>query len=280
MIEPKTARHDTEKRVGRVLMCEPTSYDLLYEINAWMHVTNKPDKRLARQQWDELHTTLRDVVGVDVELVPQASDCPDMVFTANAGLVVGNRAILARFRHPQRQLEEPHFNLWFVRNGFSVDSLGDDAAFEGEGDALFVGETLVAGYLKRSDIASHRRIGELLGCRVLSLELVDDRWYHLDTCFLPLGGNSVAYYPGAFDAYAQQVIREHFDAVPVNHDEALLFACNSVVIGKNVVMPAGCANIAWRLRDEGFEVFPIPMSEFIKSGGACKCLTLYLPDRV
>ncbi|MEI6513650.1 MAG: amidinotransferase [bacterium] len=263
--------------ISNLLMCEPTSYDLVYEINVWMRVTNKPDKRLALQQWNELFRVLQDEVGASISLIPQQTNCPDMVFTANAGIAIDDRVIISRFRNLERRLEEPFFSDWFNERQYKVETLPNDAVFEGEGDALFVGDTLVAGYLKRSEISSHRKLAEMLGCRVLSLELVDDRWYHLDTCFLPLDEHTVVYYPGAFDSYGRRVINENFHAIPIELDEALHFACNSVVIGNHIVMPSGCPNTAWILRDRGREVHPVPMTEFIKSGGACKCLTLYLP---
>jgi N-dimethylarginine dimethylaminohydrolase len=150
--------------------------------------------------------------------------------------------------------------------------------FEGEGDALFVGETLVAGYLKRSDIAAHAWISETLRCPVLSVQLADDRWYHLDTCFFALDARTVAYHPGAFDEYAVRVIEANFDTIKLNTAEALRFACNAVVIGRHVVLPTGCPELSSDLRARGFVPHAVEMSEFLKAGGACKCLTLFLPD--
>src|SRR5947209_6740539 len=139
------------EKPARVLMCAPTAYSLEYEINPWMSLSNRPDTALARCQWQELYRTLKEEVGAKIELVPQAADCPDMVFTANAGLLKGSTALMANFRYKQRQLEEPHFMAWFEENGYTVATLPADCKFEGEGDALFVGDTLAAGYLKRSD---------------------------------------------------------------------------------------------------------------------------------
>ena len=148
--------------------------------------------------------------------------------------------------------------------------------FEGEGDALFAGDTLLAGYLKRSDIGAHRWMAEILGVPVLSLELTDDRWYHLDTCLFPLTPERVVYYPGAFDDYACRVIENTFETIQVNHDEALRFACNAVVLGKHVVLPSGCPQLTRTLEMQGYEVHSAELSEFLKAGGAAKCLTLLL----
>lgn len=261
----------------RLLMCAPTAYGLKYEINPWMQLQNAPDVALAGRQWQELYRVLTQEIGATVELIPQAEDCPDMVFTANAGLVRGKKALLARFFHEERQREEPHFADWFSANGYEVIRPQPDCFYEGEGDALFAGETLVAGYLKRSVIESHRWMAEQLGVNVLSVELVDDRWYHLDTCFFALTPKLVVFYPGAFDTYGQETIRSHFETIEVNEAEALRFACNSIVLAPHIVLPANCPQLSLALEKRGYTVHPVNLTEFLKAGGSAKCLTLHLP---
>ncbi len=260
----------------RVLMCAPDAYDLKYEINAWMSLKNRPDVSLAAQQWAELYRVLTEEVRLPVEQVPQASCAPDMVFTANAGLVYGRTVLLSNFRHPERQVEVAPFRAWFEAQGYTTITPPPDFKFEGEGDALFAGDRLVAGYLKRSDIQAHRWLSEQLHKPVLSLELVDDRWYHLDTALFVLSPEQVVYYPGAFDPYARTVIESNFATIEVCHEEALHFACNAVVVGDKVVMPARCPNLRRALEKRGYTVHAVELSEFIKSGGAAKCLTLFL----
>jgi N-dimethylarginine dimethylaminohydrolase len=262
---------------NRLLMCAPDAYGLKYEINAWMDMDNQPDLALAAEQWAELHRVLTQNLGVQVELIHQSENAPDMVFTANAGLVSGNRVLLSRFRHPERQLEVAPFRAWFEAHGYEAIEPPNDTNFEGEGDALFVGDTLVAGYLKRTDIGSHRWISEQLGIQVLSVELVDGRWYHLDTAFFALNPETIVAYEGAFDTYAWAVLKANFDVIEVCHPEALQFACNSIVLGQHIVMPSRCPKLAGILQKRGYEIHPVPMTEFLKSGGACKCLALFLP---
>src|SRR5579872_1166546 len=260
----------------RLLMCAPDAYDLKYEINAWMSLDNRPDLSLAARQWADLYAVLTGPIGVTVELIPQAPNAPDMVFTANAGLVRGDRVLLSHFRHPERQLEVEPFRAWFEAHSYRTIAPPGGCKFEGEGDALFAGDTLVAGYLKRSDICSHRWLGEELGVPVLSLELVDGRWYHLDTAFFALTRELVVYYPGAFDSYADRVLRKNFEMVAVSEEEALNFACNAIVLDKTVVMPARCPRLAAQLEALGYTVYQVELSEFLKSGGAAKCLVLFL----
>jgi N-dimethylarginine dimethylaminohydrolase len=260
----------------RLLLCPPDFYGIEYEINPWMSRSRKSDSALARAQWQGLRSTLESL-GAKIELVSPVKGLPDMVFTANAGLVAGKRVFLARFRHKERQGEEPHFEEWFAKHGFTVERLPEKKFFEGEGDALFCGETLFCGYRLRSDVRSHEFLSEQLGVLTVSLELVNDYFYHLDTCFCPLPDGRAFYFPEAFDEYGQRAIREHVtDAIVVAAEEAKHFACNAVVLGRDVVLPEGCPKLYGALERWGYKTHPLPMTEFIKAGGACKCLVLYL----
>jgi N-dimethylarginine dimethylaminohydrolase len=263
----------------RLLLCPPDYYGIEYEINPWMRQTHNAEPDLARAQWKSLHDTLRSL-GCQIDLLAPQPGLPDLVFTANAGLVVGQRFILSNFRHKERRGEEIHFERWFAEHGFEVVKLPPKLMFEGEGDALFGGDVLFCGYKFRSDIRSHHRLAEWLACLAVSVELVDERFYHLDTCFCPLPDRSAIWFPGAFDDYGQRVIRDHCAGlIEVAPEEALQFACNAVVLGNDVVLPKGCPKLGSALAEKGFRPHALPMGEFIKAGGACKCLTLLVPAR-
>ena len=153
----------------------------------------------------------------------------------------------------------------------------ENFSFEGAGDALFCGDTLYAGYRMRSDAAGHQQIGRLLGCRVIPVELVDARYYHLDTCFCPLAAGEAIWYPPAFDDYGQRAIRDHVpNLIEVEREEAERFACNAVVIGKRVITNTGCDRLHAALAARGYEPIATPLDEFVKAGGSAKCLTLRL----
>lgn len=263
----------------RLLMCRPDHYGVFYEINPWMSRARPADQVTALREWEGLRRILSGEVGAEVLLVEQPEGLPDMVFTANAGLVRGDTAILSRFRHPERQGEEAPYGRWFEGQGFRVVRLDPERRFEGEGDALMVGDTLFAGYFWRSDVHAHREVGELLGLRVLSLQLADPYFYHLDTCFCPLDAETAAWYPPAFDEYAQRVIRTNIPRLlNVAEEEARRFACNAVVLGEHVVLNDGAPRLEAQLREHGFTTHPTPLDEFIKAGGSAKCLTLYLDN--
>jgi N-dimethylarginine dimethylaminohydrolase len=261
----------------RLLMVRPDHYDVVYEINPWMSRARRASPERAMEEWRGLHRVLTEDLGAEVLLAEQPPDLPDMVFTANAGLVYGTRAVLSNFRHPERQGEAAQFRRWFESQGFEVLTLPPERRFEGEGDALFVGETLFAGYHWRSDVHSHRLVGEMLGARVLSLELVDPHFYHLDTCFCPLDEQTAVYYPPAFDPYARRVIEAHVPRrIEVCAEEAARFACNAVVLGRHVALNSGCPRLEATLRNLEFVPHATPLDEFLKAGGSAKCLTLHL----
>ncbi len=261
----------------RILMCRPDHYGIRYEINPWMRTGRDADPQRARAQWDALYQVLTRRMGLAVELIEPAADWPDMVFTANAGLAAGCRFVMSNFRHEQRAGEAPLFARWFAEHGYVRIELPPGRFFEGEGDALWAGQTLLAGYHFRSDLDSHRLLAEVLGCRVISLELADRRFYHLDTCLAPLDGRSAVWYPAAFDEYAQRAVRDLFeDLIELSAAEALRFAANAVVADRSVAINAGCPTLTAELTERGYRVFQVELGEFLKAGGAAKCLVLFL----
>ena len=204
-------------------MCPPDYYGIEYEINPWMSRSRASDAETARAQWRALHDVLVSV-GAKVSLLEPKQGLPDLVFTANAALIYQKTAVLSRFRHVERQGEEPIDEAWLSAHGFMVRRLPPDIYFEGAGDALFCGEVLFAGYRIRSDVHGHQWLGQTLGVRVLPLELVNGYFYHLDTCFCPLAPGEAIWYPDAFDDYGKRVIETHVPKlIEVNEAEAKRF---------------------------------------------------------
>ncbi len=267
-----------------ILMCAPDHYDVDYVINPWMEGNiHKSLRDRAVEQWSKLNHVLNDLAKVD--LVQGQLGVPDMVFTANAGLVLGDNVVLSRFFHPERQGEEPYFKKWFEEKGFNVFELPKDLPFEGAGDALLdrEGRWLWAGYGFRSELDSHPYIAKCLDIEVLSLRLIDDRFYHLDTCFCPLTDGYLLYYPEAFDSYSNHVIEKRVPAekrIAIAEADAINFACNTVNVQHTVVMNKASDNLKQRLGDVGFSVIETPLTEFLKAGGAAKCLTLRINEPV
>ncbi|MEL7037393.1 MAG: TIGR00300 family protein [Cyanobacteria bacterium J06592_8] len=272
----------------RFLMCSPDHYDVDYVINPWMEGNiHKSSRDRSVEQWQKLYHILKD--NAIVELVKPEKGWPDMVFTANAGLVLDKTVVLSRFFHKERQGEEPYFKAWFEDQGFTVYELPKDLPFEGAGDALFdrEGRYLWAGYGFRSELDSHPLIAEWLNIEVVSLRLMDERFYHLDTCFCPLTGGYLLYYPPAFDAYSNRIIEMRVPPekrIAIEEPDAVNFACNAVNINQTVVMNKVSDNLKARLAEAGFNLIETPLTEFLKAGGAAKCLTLrvtepIIPDR-
>jgi N-dimethylarginine dimethylaminohydrolase len=260
----------------RILMCPPDHYGIEYEINPWMDRRVGAESELSYRQWWALHDALCEL-GVVVEWLEPVAGLPDLVFTANAGLIYRDTFVSARFRHGVRQGETPLFDLRARAQGFRVVTLPKGFHFEGAGDALFCGETLFGGYGFRSDARSLHWIGGLLGVQVLPLQLVDPRFYHLDTCFCPLDAGEALYYPGAFDDYGRMVLRERVPSlIEVTAEEAASFSCNAVVVGRTVIVNERAPRLARSLEGAGYAVRPLPLTEFIKAGGSAKCLTLRL----
>jgi lysine-ketoglutarate reductase/saccharopine dehydrogenase-like protein (TIGR00300 family) len=261
----------------RLLLCPPRFYRIEYVINPWMEGNiGRSNRELATAQWRRLHDER-----AEIEIVEPVPSQPDMPFAANAGLVHGDAFVPSRFRFPQRQPEVPHFTEWFRQRRFHIRELPGEVTFEGEGDALFQpGTTLVwGGYGVRSSLQAHRYLAEILGVEVVPLRLVDERFYHLDTCFCPLPGGRVVYYPDAFDRDSVEAIAARVPAerrFEVDAADALQFACNAVVVGESFITNFAGDALRARLAEWGFEVVVCPTGEFMLAGGAAKCLALHL----
>lgn len=258
-------------------MCPPEYYEVAYEINPWMNVRREVNLKRAKKQWTDYYELLTKTLKVKVELLEPVKGLPDLVFTANAGLVHKRVFIRSNFRFSERRREEPHYEKWFRKKGFIVKTLERPFNFEGEGDALFMGKEFYTGFHFRSDVEAHDMLAGTLKLPYFALELMDKRFYHLDTCFAPLNGKTALIFLEAFEPYAQMVLLENVeDPIRVSEEEAVKFACNAVAIGNKIVIPVGCPQTTKALEKRGFQVYALDFSEFMKAGGAAKCLVLRL----
>ena len=260
----------------RILMCPPRHYAIRYEINPWMKLRNPIRHEAAQRQWEALYRVLRRL-GVRILQVPQSRRCPDMVFTANAGVAQGRVFIPSHFRHPERQGESAAFIRFFKARGYRIADVAAGLYFEGEGDLLPYRDLLFGGFRFRSELGAHEKVGAFLRKRVVGLELTRPHFYHLDTCFFPLDERSALYYPGAFDAYGRKVIQRFVEnPVAVARADACQFACNAIRVDRTVVINKigrALKNRLWKL---GYRAVETDMSEFVKAGGSVKCLLLRL----
>lgn len=268
----------------KILMCPPDYFAVDYVINPWMagHESNL-DLDLAKEQWRNLRDAISDKADV-VEMEPQP-ELPDLVFTANAGVVYGNKAIASHFMPMERRAEEPHFKKWFRDNGFELLDLDEKIGFEGAGDCLLDrgGSWLWTGYGFRTEIEAHEEIRKFFDIELVSIKLTDSRFYHIDTCFCPLTDGFLMYHPPAFDFESRIAIESRVPAekrITVDTRDAGNFACNAVNVGTDIFVNNASSRLKSKLKDKGFDVTEIALSEFLKAGGSAKCLTLKVIEPV
>ncbi len=260
----------------RYLVCAPTHFDVLYTINPWMSADVEVDLDVARGEWNALVHNL-ECAGAEVSLIDSAPALPDMVFTANAGVVNGNQYVSSRFRHSERQGETPLNIRWFEEHGYDVATLPPEISHEGSGDALPFRGIFLTGYRMRSDARAHIALSTLTGAPFIPLELVDPRFYHIDLSFCPLSDTAAIINPAAWDSYGRRVVQDMVpDPLVLSVEEAETFCMNSVVVGSTIIMPACPLRVGRRLEAWGFDVVVSPVDEFLKAGGGCRCLTLAL----
>jgi N-dimethylarginine dimethylaminohydrolase len=284
-----TLRNDP---TARFLMCRPEHFAVSYSINPWMDperwARDAGAHAAAEREWAALHRKLR-ALGAAVELVPPIAGLPDLVFTANAAVVLDGKALLARFRHLERQWEEGHFEAAFralQAHGLidAVRKLPNDVVLEGAGDCVWDArrDLFWMGYGPRSEASAAPAVEETFGQDVVALELADPSFYHMDTALAPLPGGEVMYLPGAFTAAGLTAIRERVtpcQRIELAIDDGRRLAANTVAVGNALVM-SGCS---WRLRaqlgERGYNVVTTPLPSFLRSGGSAFCLTLRLDRR-
>jgi N-dimethylarginine dimethylaminohydrolase len=265
-----------------ILMCPPDHFEVAYVINPWMEGQfAKTSDTVAHQQWNNLRAAIEKHAKVVLE--PPQRALPDIVFTANAGLVLGNKAIVSRFRSIERRGEEPHHRAFFEQAGFEILDWPENVTFEGAGDALFdrVQPLLWVGHGFRSAAEVPALLEKKLGRKTAALNLIDPLFYHLDTCFCPLAGGYLMYSPAAFDEKSQALIESlvpEEKRIAVEKADALKFCCNAVDLEGFVYMNDASDELQARLIGAGFTPVITPLSEFMKAGGAAKCLTLKLVE--
>jgi N-dimethylarginine dimethylaminohydrolase len=258
--------------VRHYAMTAPTFFAVEYAINPWMDTSTAVDTHVAMNQWEALRQTYKEL-GHTVELVEPLAGLPDMVYAANGGLLVNGKAVVARFAYPQRAGESAAYAEWMARHGF--DPAETRHVNEGQGDLLVVGSIVLAGYGFRTERRAHAEIAAVVGMPVVSLELVDPRFYHLDTALAVLDDTTIAYYPPAFSDEARAQLLELFpDAIEVGGADADVLGLNAVSDGLNVVLPAAATGFAEQLREAGFRPIGVDLSELLKGGGSVKCCTL------
>ena len=263
-------------------MCRPDYFTVSYRINPWMHPEEPTDTSLAVTQWEVLYKTYIDL-GFDVQLIEPITGLPDMVYAANGGFVLDGIAYGASFHYPERQPEGPAYMDWFRENGYDVRV--PEEVNEGEGDFLLVGDVILAGQGFRSDSGSHQELERIFGRPVISLNLINPSFYHLDTAIAVLDPEgapdglpaNIAYLPSAFDEPSLAILRERYpDAVIVNEEDAAVLGLNSYSDGYNVVIASRAKDFERQLRERGYNPIGVDLSELLLGGGGVKCCTLEL----
>ncbi len=266
----------------KILMCPPDYFTVDYVINPWMAgQVGDLDREKVKEQWRNLRDAIAEYA--DVVTIDPQPELPDLVFTANAGVVLRDKAIASHFMPQERRAEEAHFKQWFRDNGYELHDLDEKIGFEGAGDCLFDrgGPWLWTGYGFRTEIEAHKEIQDFLDVQVVSIKLTDSRFYHIDTCFCPLSGGFLMYHPPAFDYDSRIAIESRVPPhkrIIVDTLDAGNFACNAVNIGDMVFLNKASDPLKARLMLAGFKVRSVDLSEFLKAGGSAKCLTLKLTE--
>jgi N-dimethylarginine dimethylaminohydrolase len=269
----ETVRRTTHSRT--YLLCPPEYFTVQYAINPWMNPDTPVDVGLAMRQWERLAATYTRL-GHTVRTIRPEPTLPDMVFAANGATVIDGKVLGSRFKFPERQPEAAAYLDWFREQGYR-EIRESTILNEGEGDIVYAGRAILAGYGFRTDEAVRDELTDLYGMPVISLRLVDPRFYHLDTALVVLDPDTAAYYPAAFDDASKAAIAAHFtELIEVKDEDAEVLGLNAISDGRNVVLPEQAVGLHAQLAAAGFQPVGVDLSELLKAGGGPKCCTLEL----
>lgn len=260
-------------RTRQYVVCPPDHFDVAYAINPWMDPTVRVDRGRAVAQWEGLVAAYRDL-GHRVSVLPAVAGLPDMVFVANGALVVDGRAMVANFAHPERRPEAVHHLAW-IRANVDADARVATTTNEAEGDLVVVGDIVLAGTGFHTEAASHAEVAAMFDREVVTLRLVDPRFYHLDVAVAALDDDTILWFPGALDPKSRRLLARRFpDAIEVSEADAAVLGCNVVSDGRHVLVDERARDLCVDLAIASFEPIPLAIDEFTKAGGGIKCLTM------
>lgn len=259
----------------KILMCPPDYFQIEYEINPWMSVKNQVDKFLALKQWQNLYKIYTGHLHNKVNLIPARQGIPELTFIGDSVFIHKNKVVASNFVYKKRREEAEHAINWFLKRNYIVKRLPANIFFEGSADAFVWDNKILGSFGMRSDKEAYNIISDFFGLEAIPLELIDSKFYHLDTALFPISRNLIAWWPPAFSGESRDKIENlGAELIKVNYNEANKFVCNSISMEDTIIMPKGCLIFREEVAKRGYKIIELDVSEFMKAGGGIKCLTL------
>jgi len=257
----------------KILLCRPSYFRVDYKINPWMKI-GSVDQQIALAQWENLVKEYKKLC-LSIEIIEQNQKFPDMVFATDQGVLIKDKEILlSRFRYIERRGESEYYKKWYLDHGYKIKILPDNIFFEGGGELQHWRNNLLIGFGFRTDQNAINSVEKIFNKRSIKLELVDKRFYHLDTCLMVLNDDVIFYYPQAFSSNSIHQLKSIVpNLIKIEYGEVINFAANSFVCGATVFMQEGNPKISSQMVKLGYEVVTVNVGEFIKAGGGAHCLT-------
>lgn len=259
--------------IRKILLCKPSYFRVEYKINPWMKI-GSVDQQIALAQWENLVKEYKSLC-VSVEIIEQNQKFPDMVFATDQGVLIkGKEILLSRFRNLERSGESEYYKKWYEDHGYKIKILPDNIFIEGGGELQHWRDKLLIGFGFRTDQNSINSVEKIFNKNCIRLELVDRRFYHLDTCLIVLNDDVIFYYPPAFSPNSIYLLKSIVpNLIEIEYEEVVNFAANSIVLGSTVFMQEGNIRMSQQIAKLGYKVITINVGEFIKAGGGAHCLT-------
>lgn len=263
----------------KILLCPPTFFDIEYAINPWMDIDTKINSQKVWHEFETLKNIYRKI-GVTFDELSPTKGLPDQVFTTDIGVPLGKLFVRSNFKYGQRKPESFIGSEYFENKGYAIFTIPPSISYEGEGDLIKMEDTFYMGWGQRTSYEAAEYLSIALRHEVIPIKLINPSFFHLDTCFAPLTKDTAIYYPGAFSFEGTQILASHFeDLIPIEKKDADAFACNVIIIGKNIIMHNGLSSkLSAIIESYGFTIYGLDMTEYLKGGGSVKCVSLQIFD--
>ncbi|MDQ0217625.1 hypothetical protein ELQ35_06195 [Peribacillus cavernae] len=258
----------------RVVLCQPQYMTIREVINDTQKHFKKEgiDIKTAMKQHGEFVNVLRQH-GVEVFLLPSFSQYPEQVFTRDIGFTLGQTVFVAEMASGIRQGEEEILKKWLKENRLPFHNLVKDQ-IEG-GDVIIDRNTIFVGISNRTHINSIKRLQTLLPDFEVIPVPFEAKYLHLDCVFNILSPEDALIFPEVISEKEREFLSGRYNLIEVTEEEQFTLGTNVLSIGnKKIISLPVNKNVNEKLRDRGYDVIEVDITEIIKSGGSFRCCTM------
>ncbi|MDC3413203.1 dimethylarginine dimethylaminohydrolase family protein [Terrihalobacillus insolitus] len=258
----------------RVIVCQPqymTIRDVINETQKKFKDEGIHIKRAIAQH--QAFVNILEENDVEVIFLPYHKKYPEQVFTRDIGFTLGQTVFIAEMASNIRKGEQDVLKLWLEDEELSYYNIIGDR-IEG-GDVIIDRDTIYVGLSNRTDQEAAEHLQRILNQFTVIPIPFKERYLHLDCVFNVVSPEVALIFPEALTKEDIELFGSRYDLIEVSKEEQFSLGTNVLGIGnKRILSLPVNKKVNKELRNRGFEVIEVDISEIIKSGGSFRCCTL------